>query len=83
MSDNTNTTVPAASDFEYANPMAAPITPEPVVEVVDEDDDLFSSDAGDFVAPDPNAVIILRFSSGDTKYVPASEPISIAAAMCQ
>ena len=77
--DPTDTT----PDFTYDNP--APIVePEvlPAAQPANEDDELFSSeDTGGFVAPDPNAVIILRFSSGDTKYVPASEPMTISATM--
>ena len=68
-------------NFAYVNPDA---TEAPAVEPVVEEEDLFSSEeTANFVAPDPNAVIILRFSTGDSKYVPANEPMALGAVMAR
>ena len=62
-------------------------TPNPVPEAIPagettEEDDFFPEDEG-FDLPDPNAVITIRTSGGETVYVPASEPKTVSEAMLE
>ena len=52
----------------------------PAEEIAEEEDDFFSEEEG-FDLPDPNAVITIRTSGGDTAYVPATEPKTVSETM--
>ena len=68
------------TDLEV-NPEPMP-EPEEEAEVVqDEEEEFFPEDDDDFELPDPNAAITIKTSGGDTRYIPAPEPLTVAAAM--
>ncbi len=70
-------------DEMEATPNPAPEEEEtPVTEGEQEEEDFFPEDEG-FDLPDPNAVITIRTSGGDTVYVPASEPKTVSEAMLE
>ncbi len=72
-------------DFEgTTNTQPEPVPAEEPMEetevIMDDDDDFFPEDEG-FDLPDPEAVITIRTSGGDTQYVPAPAPMTVSEAM--
>ena len=70
------------SDFEESEMEVNPEpTPEPASEEVEPEEDFFPEDEEGFDLPDPSAAITIRTSGGETRYVPAPEPMTVSAAM--
>ena len=71
-------------DFENTNTQPEPLAEEPMQEtevIMDDDDEDFFPEEEGFDLPDPEAVITIRTSGGDTQYVPASAPMTVSEAM--